>query len=89
MRVNIKNTRDTKPTELLEQLILEAGIKPELKPIISKKNLKTLRPWLAKMDLFFKQLKRKQPSDTKALLQESEHIFTILKISATKLFHTA
>lgn len=89
LRVNIKNPGDTKPTELLEELILEADIKPGLKSIIAKKNLKTLRPWLAKMDLFFKQLKRKQPSDTKVLLQESEHIFTILKISATKLFHTA
>jgi hypothetical protein len=69
-------------TDFLEEISVNA----ELRSILNKKNLKVVKPWLQKMDLFFKTLKLKSPANTKALLAETEKIFSILNISISKLF---
>lgn len=80
-----KSLENLKPKELLNLLITEVGNKASAKAVINKKNLKSLKPWLAKMDLYIKTLKVKEPSNTKSLLSESEKIFSLLHISVTKL----
>jgi hypothetical protein len=76
---------DPKPSELINGLIITIQEKPGLKSVIAKKNLKSLRPWVSKMDVYFKTLKRKEPANTKVLLKESEQVLAVLKIAATKL----
>lgn len=77
---------ELKPSELIEQLIGTVEQRPSVKSVIAKKNLKSLRPWASKMDIYFKTLKRREPANTKVLIKESEHALTILKIATTKLF---
>jgi hypothetical protein len=74
-----------KPSELIEQLIVTVESRPNLRSVIAKKNLKSLRPWASRMDDYFKTLKRREPSNTKLLLKESENVLAILKISTSKL----
>jgi hypothetical protein len=81
-----KLTKDVKPKEILNDLISLVNSQPSAKAIIGKKNLKILKPWLFKMDMFIKTLRIKNPSNTKTLLAESEKIFAILNISLTKIF---
>ena len=77
---------DDKKIKVLVRIFLnEISLHPELKSIINKKSLKSLKPWLAKMDDFFKSLKMAEPAATETLLNETEKIFGILKISANKL----
>ena len=57
-----------------------------LKSIINKKNLKIVKPWLIKVDAYFKDLKLGTLINTKPLLSENEKVFGILNISITKLF---
>lgn len=71
---------------IVHDFLEEIAVNPELKSVMNKRNLKVVKPWLDKMDLFFKNLKIKQPANTKALLLETEKIFSILNISASKLF---
>ncbi len=78
-------TGNLKPKEIVNNLISELRAQPESKAIISKKNLKTLKPWLLKMDTYIKLLRIKKPSNAKALLLESEKIFAILNISLKKI----
>lgn len=75
-----------KVKHILSHLLEEAGRRGDMKTTISKKNLKTLKPWLSKMETFFKILKSKEPSNVKALLHEGENVFAILQISAAKIF---
>lgn len=77
--------KEIKIKKELQLLIEEVQSRANIKSIINKKNLKLLKPWLDKMDVFFKTLKSTNPSNTKNLLQEGEHLFGILKISATKI----
>lgn len=74
-----------KVKHMMDNLISEIEKRPELKTIITKKNLKVLKPWLSKMDDFFKTLKNNKPDNSKMLLLEGEKVFGILKISFTKL----
>lgn len=74
-----------KPLQLIESLVAEINLRPDIKAIMAKKNLKSLRPWFSKMDLFFKVLKRKEPANTQTLLNESEQVLALLKIATTKL----
>lgn len=78
--------KDKKIKLIVNEFLEEISINPNLKSILNKKNLKTVKPWLNKMDDFFKLLKLQSPSNTKSLLIETEKIFGILNISATKLF---
>jgi len=71
---------------IVRDFLEEISVNPKLKSVLNKRNLKVVKPWLRKMDLFFKTLKIKQPANTKALQLESEKIFSILNISAAKLF---
>jgi len=78
--------RDKKIKEIVNDVIEETSVNPKLKSILNKKNLKVLKPWLFKMDTFFKALKHGRPVNTKALQQETEKIFALLNISVNKLF---
>ncbi len=71
---------------IINDFLEEISVNPQLKSILNKKNLKVVKPWLEKMDLFFKTLKLKPPANTNALLAETEKIFSILNISISKLF---
>lgn len=79
--------KNLKTKQILNELISEARKQPHSK-IISKKSLKSLKPWLNKMDIYFKTLKLKQPHNTKSLFNETEKIFFILNISLTKIMDT-
>jgi hypothetical protein len=80
------NTDLIKAKHILGNLLEQVNDRAELKSTITRKNLKTMKPWLSKMDGFFKTIKVKEPSDTKSLLTEGEKIFAILQMSATKIF---
>ncbi|MBX3163262.1 MAG: hypothetical protein KF900_02185 [Bacteroidetes bacterium] len=57
-----------------------------LKAILNKRNLKSVKPWLDEMDIFFKTLKLEYPANVKSLQSNSEKVFALLNISANKLF---
>lgn len=78
--------KDKKIKAIVNEFMEEISVNPKLKSILNKKNLKIVKPWLQKMDDFFKALKIGQPSNTKTLLAETEKIFGILNISLSKLF---
>jgi len=81
----VEHNDDVKPKHIVNQLVEQLNLNTSLKTTINKKNLKTLKPWLTKMDTFMKTLKHREPSNTKTLLAESEQILGILKISVTKI----
>ena len=81
--------KDKKVKAVFNRFLEEVSVNPGLKAILNKKNVKTMKPWLDKMDLFFKTLKMKQPLNAKALQAEAEKIMAILNISAAKLFSQA
>ncbi|MDX2172607.1 MAG: hypothetical protein SFY56_05760 [Bacteroidota bacterium] len=80
-----KSAENKKLRILIEELIEELDINPNCKRIISKNSLKQILPWALKMEVFFKSIKIKEPTNTKLLLNESEHILAILNISAAKI----
>ncbi len=71
---------------IVHEFLKEIDINPTLKTIINKRSIKSLKPWLTKMDHFLKNLKLEYPSNFTGLQDETEKIFGILKISANKLF---
>ena len=77
---------DKKIKTIVAEFIKELNSNTTLKTIINKRAIKSLKPWLVKMDLFFKNLKLHYPKNIAALQDESEKIFGILKISTNKLF---
>lgn len=83
-----KSSENKKLSIIIEELIKESEIKPANKTVISKQSLKLILCWAIKMDVFFKQLKLKEPNNIKLLLSESEHILAILNISAAKISYT-
>jgi len=64
----------------------EASVNPELKSVINKQSIKSLKLWQGKMDVYFKTLKLEQPRNSLLLLHEAEKICAILMISTKKLF---
>ncbi|MDI1356202.1 MAG: hypothetical protein PSX36_14895 [bacterium] len=80
------SAKDKKIKVLVKHFQQEISLHPELKSIIHNKSLKSLTPWLVKMDQFFKAAKLSHFFETNALQQETEKIFGILNISANKLF---
>lgn len=80
------SVKDKKIKVVVHDFLEETTVNPKLKAILNKKNLKTLKPWLDKMDIFFKALKYRNPSTTKNLQLETEKIFAMLHISVNKLF---
>ena len=71
---------------IVAEFLEEVTTNEKLRTIINKKSIKTLKPWLTKMDGFFKSLKTHSPSGLESLQDETEKIYGILKISANKLF---
>lgn len=74
-----------KMKHVVAELSQQVSVNPNLKMIISKKSVKSLRPWLAKMDAFFKAIKQGLAIETKELESETEKIFALLNISFSKL----
>ncbi|MBL7930769.1 MAG: hypothetical protein JNL60_02650 [Bacteroidia bacterium] len=79
-----KNLGDKKAKELVNDLVKKIDEYPKLKTLITKKSAKALKPWMEKMDVFFKSLKIKQPTSVSALQSETEKIVAILNISVSK-----
>lgn len=79
-------TKDKKVKAIFNKFLEEISVNQKLKAILAKKNLKTLKPWLGKMDVFFKTLKMRQPANMKDLQQEAEKIMGMLNISVSKMF---
>ena len=71
---------------IVHEFLKEIDTNPTLKTVINKRSIKSLKPWLAKIDYFLKSLKTAYPTNFSALHDETEKIFGILKISANKLF---
>jgi hypothetical protein len=71
---------------LVKDFLTEITNHPEYKTIIPRRNLKPMKPWIDKMDLFFKTLKAGNQVKADKLLVETEKIFGILNLSASKLF---
>ncbi|PBQ31778.1 hypothetical protein CNR22_08345 [Sphingobacteriaceae bacterium] len=71
---------------IIQEFIREIEQNTALKSIIHKRSIKALKPWLSKMDTFFKSLKLELPKNVSQLQDETEKIFGLLKISANKLF---
>ena len=78
--------RNKKVKALLKLFVAEIAVNPELKSIIPKKSIKSLQPWLLKMDHFFKAVKYGHDYEMSPLFLESSKVFGILNISATKMF---
>jgi hypothetical protein len=78
--------KDKKVKAVFHKFMEEVSVNPKLKAVLNKRNVKVMKPWLEKMDLFFKVLKMKQPLHVKILQSEAEKIMAILNISAAKLF---
>jgi hypothetical protein len=77
------SSKNLKAKTVLIALISEIKKQPGSK-LIAKKSLKALKPWLNKMDIYFKTLKVKNPLNTMNMIVESEKIFSLLYISFTK-----
>ena len=77
--------RGKKIKEVFHQFLEETSTNPKLRSVLNKRNLKIVKPWLQKMDLFFKTLKMQQPSNVRILQQETEKITGLLNISFVKL----
>lgn len=71
---------------IVNELSKEIDENQKLKTIISKKNLKIVKVWVGKMDVFFKTLKHKYPTNCKALFHETQKVSGVLNISAHKIF---
>lgn len=84
--VPLRSLKDKKVKQLVQELLEHSNSDSGMKMIISKKSIKSLKPWLAKTEIFFKTLKLKQPSNIQSLQSETEKIFAILNISANKAF---
>ncbi len=80
------HAKDKKVKVLVADLAHESEKNASLHTILSKKNLKAIKPWLGKMEVFFKTLKHKLPANSRALQQEGEKIAGLLNISVNKLF---
>jgi hypothetical protein len=80
------SVKNQKVKVIIHEFLDEIDGNAKLKSIINKRSIKSVKPWMAKMDVFFKTLKLRQPSNIGALQQETEKIFGILKISTNKLF---
>ncbi len=78
--------KDKKIKNIINDFLNEITNDQKLKSIINKKNLKIVKPWLIKIDSYFKNLKLGAIINTKPLLSENEKVFGIINISATKLF---
>lgn len=80
-----ENLSAKKGKELIQELLNGVEQHPPLKALITKKSIKSLKPWIGKMDAFFKTLKTKSPQGIPSLLNEGEKILALLNISANKL----
>lgn len=70
---------------LLKVFIKESASHPSLKMIIHKQSLKSLQTWMGKMEEFFRELKMGRHLNPGRLQAESDKIFALLRISATKM----
>jgi hypothetical protein len=77
---------DKKLKSLVNELAKEIDENQKLKTIVSKKNLKIVKVWVVKMDVFFKTLKHKYPTNCKTLFLETQKVSGVLNISAHKIF---
>lgn len=80
------SAKDKKAKVILREFTQEIESNVKLKAILNKRNLKAVKPWLNKMDCFFKTVKLHYPDNVRALQADAEKVFVLLNISANKLF---
>lgn len=80
-----ESTKGKKLRSLVKSLQSKIESDPELSSLIQKRSIKSLKPWLEKCESVFKQLRSGEETKLASLIQESEKIFGILKISVNKL----
>jgi hypothetical protein len=80
------NAKEKKVKPMVRDFIREITEHPEYKSVIQKRSLKSVKPWVDKMDGFYKSLKAGLPVQPEKLQAETDRIFGILNLSASKLF---
>jgi hypothetical protein len=80
-----ENYTGKKLKTLVKSLLEKSENIPQLRSLIQKRSIKSLKPWHEKMDAFFKSLKLSGSYKVNTLQLETDKIFGILKISANKL----
>jgi hypothetical protein len=83
--LGIRDYTAMKPKQIvikLDDLVKTSAL---AKGVIGGRNLKSVKGWLKKTDVYFKSLRAKKPANTRLLLHEGEKIFLLLNISSTKL----
>jgi len=80
-----RNVSGKKIKSLVKALLEISEQKPELKSLINKRSIKSLKPWVEKMESFFKSLKLSGSYRVNTLQLETDKIFGILKISVNKI----
>lgn len=88
LQLKLSNTgnQSAKPKEVLLDLLEVVKTSANAKAIITRKNLKPVKPWAENMGAYFRLLKTGKIPPPAKLLGESEKIFGILNISLTKVF---
>jgi hypothetical protein len=83
--LGIKDYAVMKPKQVVAKMDGLAKASALAKGVIGGKNLKSMKGWLKKTDVYFKNLRVRKPANTRVLLHEGEKIFLLLNISSTKL----
>lgn len=73
----------------IARIMNESDHNAELRSVLSRRNLKMVKPWTEKMEVFLKTLRQRQPANTKLLLAEAQKIAGLLTISLRKALATA
>ncbi len=74
-----------KVKHLLREFHRQYSTSDQVRGVLTKSSFKTVKLWLEKMDVFFKEIKIKQPQTTRALTLETMQILNMLNISANKM----
>jgi hypothetical protein len=79
------DVKGLRPKQLAAALVSAHPANPAVRKYIGTRNTKALKPWITKMDKWLKTIKTKDASNTKPLILDSFHVFTILRVSFAKL----
>ncbi len=78
---------DKKLIQVVKHFCVEVSTHPEHRIIIHPRSLKSIKPWAREMNNYFKGLKQGHPlAGEEKLIKTSQVIFTLLHMSASKLF---
>jgi hypothetical protein len=90
LKINPSNhSLNVKAKDNVRALGLSLAKNASARSVINKKNLKSVKLWIGKMDTYLKTYRIKRPGGTASLLQEGEKVFTLLNVAAQKLVATS